>query len=114
MDREDTEHDLLCSQGPQQLYPLNKPHAGVIHVTQTLAAHPNAPLHSILSASVEYPEVVCGIDSLLTRSLHQGDRHGDPVPPRLQGVTAQHVGVQESLLTLTCPAIKGVSDLGDE
>ena len=114
MEVEDTEHDLVCSQCPQQLYPLYKLHAGIIHKTQTLAAHPDAPLFSIFWPPVQYPEIVFWFHPLLTLSLHKGHGHGDPVLPRLQGVTAQHVGVQESLLTLTCPAIKGVSDLDDE
>ena len=114
MEEEDTEHDLVCPQGPQQLYPLNDFLAAIINVTQTLAAHSNASLLSIFSASVKYPEVVCGFDPLLTRGLHQGHRHRDPVLPRLQGVAAQHIGVQESLLTLVCPPTKGVSDLDDE
>ena len=114
MDREDTKHDLVCPQGPQQLYPLNDFLAAIINVTQALAAHSNSLLNSILSASVEYPEVVCGLDPLLTLGLHQGHRHGDPVLLRLQGGAAQQIGVQESLLTLVCPPTKGVSDLDDE
>ena len=58
MHGEDTEHDLVCPQSAQELYPLDDFIAAIINVTQTLAAHSNALLNSIFSASVEYPEVV--------------------------------------------------------
>ena len=111
MDGEDAEHDLVRAQGQQQLYPLNHLLAAILYVAQTLAAHSDAPLDSILSPSVKNPEVVRGLDPLLTHSLHQGHGHRDPVLPRLQGGAAQHEGVQEVLCTLTRPASKGVSNL---
>ena len=52
MDREDTEHDLVCPQSAQELYPLDDFLAAIINVTKTLAANSNALLHSIFSASV--------------------------------------------------------------
>ena len=58
MEGEDAEHDLVCPQGPQQLYPLNDSQAAILNIAQALAAHTDALLFSILSTSVEYPEIV--------------------------------------------------------
>ena len=114
MEVEDTEHDLVCPQGAQQLYPLDDFLAAIINVTHALAAYSNALLNSIFSASVEYPEVVRGLDALLTHSLYQGHRHRDPVLLGLEGGAAQHVGIKKLFCSLTCPAFKWVSNLDNK
>ena len=58
MDRKDAEHYLVCPQGPQQLYPLYDSRAAILNIAEALAAHTNALLFSILTTSVEYPEIV--------------------------------------------------------